>query len=372
MVPRLIPYGRQNLSAADRAAVLRVLRSPWLTQGPDIPAFEAAVARYTGARYAVAVSNGTTALHLAYDAVGLGPGDEIIVPANTFVATANAALYLGAKPVFADIELTHYNLDPAELPKRRTARTRAIAVVHFGGHPADMQPILAFARRHRLRVIEDGAQALGASYHGTRIGALPTSATTFSFHPVKSITTGEGGMVATSSRQVADRIRLLRTHGVHKDQNGWNVMTDLGYNYRLTDMQAALGTSQLTRLPQFLRSRRRVVRWYRKHLGGIRRIVLPREAAGVRSAWHLYVIRTRDPKDRDALYRRLHARGILANFHYPPVYAHPYYRRHGYRGVSLPNAERYAASCITLPLHTLLHESDVRFIAGVMRNQLRA
>lgn len=367
---RFLPYGRQNIGPQDVRAVLRVLRSPWLTQGPEIPTFEAAVARYTGARYTVAVSNGTTALHLAYQAVGLGPGDEIIVPANTFVATANAALYLGAKPVFADIELKHYNLDPAELPKRRTARTRAIAVVHFGGHPADMQSILAFARRHRLHVIEDGAQALGASYRGTKIGALPTFATTFSFHPVKSITTGEGGMIATSSRAVADRIRLLRTHGVHKDASGWNVMTDLGYNYRLTDMQAALGSSQLRRLPQFLRSRRRVVRWYRKHLGGIRRIVLPREAIGARSAWHLYVIRTRDPNDRDALYRRLHGSGILANFHYPPVYSHPYYRAHGYRRVSLPNAEQYAASCITLPLHTLLHESDVRYIAGVIRNHL--
>jgi dTDP-4-amino-4,6-dideoxygalactose transaminase len=368
MAKTTIPYGRQNVSAADRAAVDRVLRSPWLTQGPDIVEFETALTRKTRAKFAVAVSNGTTALHLAYIGVGLAPGDEIIVPANTFVATANAALYIGAKPVFADIELTHYNLDPKELPRRLTRRTRAIAVVHFGGHPADMKPILAFARKHRLLVIEDGAQAIGARYHGTPIGGLATAATTFSFHPVKPITTAEGGAIVTNSKTVAKRMKLLRSHGVTKNAKGWNVMTELGFNYRITDIQAALGTSQLKQLPRFEAARRRVVRWYKRHLAGITQIILPSEARGVRSSWHLYVIRTVAARHRDPLYRALHRNNILANFHYPPVYSNPYYRTHGYRNIHLPNADHYVRTCITLPLHTLMTEADVRRIAGTIRS----
>lgn len=359
----MIPYGRQNINAADRAAVDRVLRSPFITQGPAIARFEGDVQRATRAKQAVAVANGTVALHLAYLAAGIGRGDEVIMPANTFVATANAALYLGAKPVFADIELRHYNIDPRDIARRITKRTKAIVVVHFAGHPCNMNAIQRLAKRHRLAVIEDGAHALGASYRGRPIGGLSTTATTLSFHPVKSITTGEGGMVTTPSRPLADRLRSLRSHGVAKDKRGWNVMTELGYNYRLTDLQAALGSSQMKRLRTFVAKRHQVVRWYRRHLSPIPGIILPTEDRSVVSAWHIYVIRTVNPRLRDRLAEHLKAHGVGANFHYPPVYWHPFYRRHGYRRTTRPNTEAYGRSCVTLPLHTLMTESDVRSIA---------
>lgn len=366
-----IPYGRQNINADDVKAVTTTLRSPYLTQGPAIAQFEKAIASAVKAKYAVAVSNGTVALHIAYLSAGIKPGDEVIVPANTFAATANAALYIGAKPVFADIELRHYNLDPTDVERKITKRTRAIVPVHFAGHPVDMDRIFSIARRHNLIVIEDAAHALGASYKGRPIGSLPSAAAEFSFHPVKSITTGEGGMLVTSRKRMFDRLRLLRSHGVTKDARGWNVMTELGFNYRMTDIQAALGTSQMRRLKTFLQLRRRAVRWYNNHLGTIPGIVLPSEEKNVSSAWHLFVIRTARPADRNKLYHFLLGKNIGVNFHYPPVYWHPYYRSHEYRTTALPNTEIYGKSCITLPLHTMLTEKEVRYIASAIREYYR-
>lgn len=366
-----IPYGRQNIDAQDIAAVVRALRSPWITQGPAIAAFERRLCAVTGAKYAVAVANGTVALHLAYLAVGIKAGDEVIMPANTFAATANAARYIGAKPVFADIELETNNLDPDDVARKVTNRTTAIVPVHFAGHPVEMGRILSIARRHRLRVVEDAAHALGASYRGRTVGSLRSDAVTLSFHPVKSITTGEGGAVMTNSLAFYKRLKLLRSHGVTKDERGWNVMTELGFNYRITDFQAALGTSQLRKLARFVRQRHQVVRWYARHLKGIEQLILPTERPGVVSAWHLYIIRTKRAADRDRLYRYLHKHGIGANFHYPPVYWHPYYRRHGYRRTRLANTDLYGRTAITLPLHTKMTERQVAYIATRIRDYFR-
>lgn len=364
----MIPYGKQNITSRDIQAVALVLAGDWITQGPAIPAFEQSIGRYTGARHCVAVSNGTTALHLAYLAAGLGRGDEVIMPANTFVATANAALYVGAKPVFADIDPVFANLDPEDVERRITKRTKAIVPVHFAGHPCPMKELSALAKRHRLRIIEDGAHALGAQLGSRYVGNLDSFATTFSFHPVKSITTGEGGMITTNDDDAAASMRLLRSHGVTKNAAGKNIMTALGFNYRMTDFQAVLGREQMKRLTRFIRLRHQVVAWYRDELGGLDEIQLPAEQRGVRSAWHLYVIRVSDPRQRDPLFRALQRAGIGVNFHYPPVYSHPFYRAHGYRRATLPETERYAASCITIPLHTLLTRKDVSYIGEKIRS----
>ncbi len=362
-----IPYGRQDLDRKDIKAVVRALKSAWITQGPAIEHFEQTVAHYTGAKHAVAVSNGTTALHIAYLAAGIKAGDEVIVPANTFAATSNAALYIGAKPVFADIEMEHYNIDPKDIERRITPRTKAIIPVHFSGHPCDMDAIMKIAKKHKLIVFEDGAHALGAKYKRHHIGQLKTAGVMFSFHPVKSITTGEGGMVTTNDKDVFTKLKSLRSHGISKDARGMNVMTELGYNYRMTDFQAALGTSQMRRLNDFIKQRHQVVKWYQKHLGKIQGIILPSEDSHVVSAWHLYVIRTVKASDRDKLYKALQDNHVGANFHYPPVYWHPYYKSIGYRGVKLPNAELYGKTAITIPLHTKLKEGDIKHIAGVIK-----
>jgi len=360
---KYIPYGRQNIDENDIRSVVTVLRSAWLTQGPSIDSFEKKVARYVGARYGVAVANGTCALHLAYLAAGIGKGDEIITTPNTFVATANAALYLGARPVFCDIRLDTYNIDPDEIEKKITPKTKAIVPVHFAGHPCDMNKILRIAKKHKLLVIEDAAHALGATYFGKRIGSLKSDMVEFSFHPVKSITTGEGGLITAQNPEYNERLRLLRTHGVTKDAKGKNIMTELGYNYRITDLQAALGTSQLKRLHAFAATRRRVVNWYRSELATQKNIILPQELKGYGSSWHLFIIRTVKPADRDGLYAFLKNKNIGVNFHYPLVYHHPYYRKLGYGKQKLPNAEIYASTSITLPLHTLMTRKDVRYIA---------
>lgn len=363
----MIPYGKQNINDADRQAVAAVLDSPYITQGPEIEKFEKAVCNFTGAKFGIAVSNGTTSLHLAYLAAGIGVGDEIIMPANTFVATANAALYIGAKPVFADIDAITHNIDPKDIPLRITKKTKAIVVVHFAGHPCPMKEIFAIARRHKLVVIEDAAHALGATYYSKPVGSLGSLMTSFSFHPVKSITTGEGGMLMTDDPKIASTLKLLRSHGVTKDAAGKNVMTALGFNYRMCDLQAALGASQMKRLASFVAARQKIVSWYTKELSTISQITIPQQLPNIQSAWHLYTICVKNPADRDALVQHLTKSGIGANFHYPAVYSHPYYRQHGYRSTALKNTDAYAARAITIPLHTLLQKKDVVYIANAIR-----
>lgn len=363
----MIPYGRQYLDRSDRRAVLRTLKSDRLTQGPKVSEFETALAAYCHTKYAVAVSSGTAALHLAYLAAGLGPGDEVITTPNTFVATANMLLAVGTKPVFGDIRPDTYNLDESKIESLITARTKAIVPVHFAGHPCAMDKIWDIAAKHNLTVIEDAAHALGASYQNTFIGGGQSAMAIFSFHPVKLITTGEGGAIITNNQNLYEKLKLLRSHGVTKDKNGFNVMTELGYNYRLPDINAALGLSQLKKLKRFIQKRQELAGLYLRELKDFPEIILPVEHQDVRSSWHLFVIRTKNPTDRLPLYEHLKQSGIGVNFHYPPVYTHPYYRKHSYRSINLPVAESYASTAMTIPLYPHLKKNQVRHISEAIK-----
>jgi len=364
----MIPYGHQKIDRNDIKEVIKVLKSDWLTQGPKVLEFEKALAKYGGAKYAVAVSSGTAALHLAYLVAGLQKGDEAITTPNTFVATSNMMLAVGAKPVFCDIRLDTYNIDEAKIEKLIIARTKAIVPVHFAGQPCEMEKIKKIAKKYKLAVIEDACHALGAKYKGKKIGGCQYSdMAVFSFHPVKSITTGEGGAILTNSKEYYKKLMSLRSHGIHKDEKGKNVMTELGYNYRMTDIQAALGISQLKKLDKFIKARRQVVKWYEKELKGIKEIILPEEVADNYSSWHIYVIRTKKIKDRDKLAKYLKGREVGVNFHYPAVYSHPYYRENGFKNFKLESEEVYQASCITLPCYPQLKKNEVEYIVKVIK-----
>src|SRR3989344_6319989 len=363
----MIPYSRQSIDKKDIEAVVKVLRSDFVTQGPVVPEFERALAGFCGAKYAVATTSGTSALHLAYMAAGLGEGDEVITTPNTFVATANMLMVLRAKPVFCDIREDNFNIDEKKIEKFVTKKTKAIVPVHFAGHPCEMGTISKIARKRGLLVIEDACHALGAVYKKSKIGSCRYSdMAVFSFHPVKSITTGEGGVVLTNSKEHYDRLVHLRNHGVEKDDKGKNVMTVLGFNYRMTDIQAALGLSQLEKLGAFIKARNRVAEWYKEELKDAP-VILPNYPKNDYSSWHIYVIRVRNPINRDELVFFMKKKGIGVNFHYPALYAHPYYRRNGYKNIHLDNEERYQDSCITLPCYPGLKKSEVKFITDTIK-----
>ncbi len=361
-----IPYGRQTIDSNDIKAVVKVLKSDWLTQGPAVKQFEESLAKYCGAKYAVAVSTGTAALHLAYLVAGLGHGDEVITTPNTFAATSNMILAVGAKPVFCDIRLDNHNIDEEKIEKLITPKTKAIVPVHFAGHPCDMGKILALAKKHNLIVIEDACHALGASYKNKKIGSIGDMSV-FSFHPVKSITTGEGGAILTNNPELHKKLTHLRTHGITKDENGFNVMTALGYNYRITDIQTALGISQLKKLDKFIRARQQVFNTYKKELKNVKEVATPSITKGVVSANHIFVIKIKDPAKRDPLANFLKQNSIGVNFHYPTVYSHPYYRENGYNLLSFQNADLYHASCITLPLYTTLKTNQIKYICSKIK-----
>lgn len=367
----MIPYGRQSIKDSDIRAVLKVFQSDWLTQGPKILEFEKALAKYCGARYAVAVNNGTAALHLAYLAAGLERGDEVITTANTFAATANMILAVGAKPVFCDIRLDTYNLDESKIEKLITKKTKAIVPVHFSGQPCEMDKILKIAKKHKLIVIEDACHALGAKHKNKKIGSLNSAMAIFSFHPVKSITTGEGGAILTNNKKYYEKLKLLRSHGIYKDKSGKNVMVELGFNYRMTDFSAALGVSQLKKLDGFINKRREIVKRYKQEFKNVAEIILPEELENNYSAWHIYVIRTVNPKDRDKLAAFLKSRGVGVNFHYPAVYAHPYYQKNGYKRVKLDNEEIYQSSCLTLPCYPGLTNGQIKLIADLIKKYFK-
>jgi len=364
----MISYGHQNIDQSDIGEVIKVLKSDWLTQGPKVLEFEKALADYCGAKYAVAVCNGTAALHLAYLAAGLKSGDEVITSPNTFVATTNMLMALGVKPVFCDIRLDTYNIDESKIEKLITKKTKAIVPVHFAGQPCAMDEIYRIARKHRLLVIEDACHALGAEYKGKKIGDCQYSdMAVFSFHPVKSITTGEGGVILTNNKKYYEKLTSLRNHGIHKDKKGKNVMMELGYNYRMTDIQAVLGISQLKKLAGFIKTRRQIVKWYEQELGKNVDIILPEEIKNNYSAWHIYVIRVKRSNDRDRLAAYLKNNGIGVNFHYPAVYGQPYYRENGFKKVKLENEDIYNNSCITLPCFPGLTQKNVTYICRITK-----
>lgn len=373
-----IPYGRQSVDEEDIQTVVDVLRSDYLTTGPAIPAFEKKVADYVGAKYAVAVNSGTSALHIACLAAGIQEGDEVITTPITFAASSNCVLYCGGKPVFADIQPDTYNIDPAEIEKKITDKTRAIIPVHYTGQPCDMEKITAIAKKHDLLVIEDAAHALGASYQGKRIGQI-SDMTCFSFHPVKPITTGEGGMVVTNDEKLYQRLLLFRSHGITREEElmtalepgqergGWYYQqVELGYNYRITDIACALGSSQMDKLDGFLAVRREIARRYDEAFADVSGLQIPLQQAGCESGWHLYMIQVLE-KSRREVFDQLRAKGIGVNVHYIPVYQHPYYQRNGYQDCFCENAEKFYNRAISLPIFPELTREQQQYVIDAVK-----
>ncbi len=378
---RMLPYGRQAVDEEDVAAVADVLRSDWLTTGPKVAEFEAAWSRISGAPHAVAVSSGTAALHAAAFAAGIGPGDEVIVPALTFAASANCVLYQGGKPVFADVLPGNLNVDPAAVEAAVTPQTRAIVAVDYAGQPADLDELRFIAGSHGLWLIEDAAHAVGATYKGRPIGSI-ADLTTFSTHPVKHVTTGEGGLATTADEAAAQRLRWFRNHGITTDhrqraeKGGWFYeMVELGYNYRLPDVNCALGLSQLRKLGGWLARRRAIAARYDDSFVRLP-AVRPLEVSPDReSAWHIYPILL-DPHrlrhDRAQVFAALRAENIGVNVHYIPVYWHPYYQKLGYRRGLCPVAESAYERLITLPLFATMDDQDVADVVTAVTKVVEA
>ena len=371
-----IPYGRHEIDESDIAAVVDVLRGDWLTTGPMVERFESAFAQFTGAAHAVAVSNGTAALHLTMLAAGIGPGDEVIVPALTFAASANCVRYVGATVVFADVRPDTLTIDVEHVESLITPRTRAIIAVDFAGLPADLGPLAQLARRHSLLLVEDGCHAPGARYRGASVGSI-AHCTTFSFHPVKHLTTGEGGMITTNDADTARRLRTLRNHGITSDQRQrhalgtWEYdMVTLGFNYRLPDVQCALGLSQLTRLPQWLERRQMLADRYTSELATLPGVQLQTVPADRTHAWHLFTLRlTGDDVSarRRVRFDTLRAQGIQANVHYRPVYQHSYYRDLGYPTGLCPVAEKAYEGLLSIPLWHGLTDADQQRVIDALQ-----
>jgi perosamine synthetase len=377
---QLLPYGRQSIDESDIEAVVAVLRSAWLTTGPKVAEFEEAVAAAAGARFAVALSSGTAALHAAAFAAGLKPGDEAITSPLTFCATANCVLYQGATPVFADVCEDTLNLDPAAAEARITPRTRALLPVDYAGHPAEMSESLRLAERHGLVVIEDACHALGAVLDGKRVGSM-AHMTVFSFHPVKHITTAEGGMVVTDSDPFAKRLRLFRNHGIDSDARArqergqWHYeMVELGYNYRLPDLACALGLSQLKRLDANLARRREIAARYTGAFSAMRGVRPPAVRPGANPAWHLFPVRVSLPgRSRAEVFAALRAENIGVNVHYVPVHLHPYYRRHlGCKPGDFPVAESAYEQLISLPMFHGMEDGDVADVIAAVEKVVYA
>lgn len=370
----MIPYGKQTIEQDDIQAVVDVLKSDFLTTGPKIAEFEQTVADYVGAKYAVAISNGTSALHVACFAAGIEPGDEVITTPLTFAASANCVLYCGGTPVFADVDPKTYNIDPEDIQRKITDRTKAIIAVHLAGQPCDMDAIHSIAREHGLIVIEDGAHALGSVYKGKKVGSM-SDMTTFSFHPVKPITTGEGGMIVTDNEDFYKKMILFRSHGITRDDS---MMTrndgpwfyqqfNLGYNYRITDIQCALGCSQMKKLDRFLARRKEIVARYNEAFADCDNIITPYQLSDTESGWHLYIVQVKKC-DRRQVFENMREKGIGVNVHYIPVYMHPYYQEHGYENVHCANAEEIYSHIISLPLYPGLTSEQQDYVIDTLKS----
>ena len=362
---RFIPIARPFIGDEEVEAVTRVLRSGMLAQGEEVRLFEREFAEYIGVKHAVAVANGTAALDIALKALGIGPGDEVITTPFTFIATANAILFQGAKPVFADIDPRTYNLNPDSVLERITGKTRAIIVVHLYGQPADMRAFREIADDHKLLLIEDAAQAHGAEFEGRKVGGIGDVGV-FSFYPTKNMTTGEGGMITTNDDEVARKARLLRDHG----QTSKYVHEILGWNLRMTNIAAALGRVQLRRLEELNRIRERNAEKLTRGLQGVKGVTTPYVDPRVRHVWHQYVIRVEPdfPLSRDELAEYLRSKGIGTAVHYPiPVHHQPLYRKLGYPQDDCPNAVEASRRVLSLPVHPLLSDGDLDYIIESIR-----
>jgi perosamine synthetase len=367
-----IPYGRQTIEDDDIQAVVETMRSDYLTQGPKVREFEAALAARGGVKYCVAYTNGTAALHAAAFAAGIEPDDEVVTSPLTFAASANSVLYRGARPVFADITDDTGNLDPQQAERAITAKTKAIIAVDFAGHPADFKKLAALTKSKGLRLIEDAAHSIGARLDGKPVGAL-ADLTTLSFHPVKTITCGEGGAVLTHSEELYKKLMLFRTHGITRETEllqdaelkdaPWHYeMHELGMNYRIPDMLCALGLSQLGKLDRFISRRRAIVERYNAAFSNNPALQTPQERPGAEAAWHIYPLRF-NGLNSTAAKKRLHAaykaEGVLVNVHYMPLYLHPYYQKLGFPAGQCPKAEDYWRRMFTLPLFPAMTDEEV-------------
>lgn len=365
---KIIPYGKQEITEDDIKCVAETLRSDYLTQGPKVAEFEERLASCCGARFAVVFSNGTAALHGAYYAAGLEKGDSFITTPMTFAATSNAGLYLGASPRFCDIEPDTGNINTDGIPALIDKSTKLIAPVHYSGMPADMEKIHSIATENGLMVVEDACHALGAVYNGERIGNCAYSdMTVFSFHPVKHVATGEGGAVLTNNENLRNILARFRSHGIARDgfmeepHGGWyNEMQELGYNYRMTDIQCALGISQLSRAEESVRKRREIAAKYDAAFSGISGLKTPPHKINRENAYHLYPLRIE--KGRKSVYDFLRTKGVYAQVHYLPVYMHPYYRTNGFEDFSLPEAERFYGMELSIPMFPSLTEQEQDYV----------
>lgn len=368
-----VPFHISAVGEEEAQAVAEVIRSGWLTMGPKTVEFEQKFASYVGAKHAVAVSSCTAALHLALDAIGLRAGDEVLVPTTTFTSTGEVVAYFGARPVLVDIDPVTMNIDPEDAARRVTSKTRAIIPVHLSGQPCDMEEIRVLADRHGLIVIEDAAHAVPASYQGIPVGAI-SPITAFSFYATKTLTTGEGGMLTTASDKYADRMRIMRLHGISREawkrytaEGSWYYeVLEAGFKYNMTDMNAALGLVQLAKCERMAASRRAIAQRYSAAFASQPALQCPTVKAERESAWHLYILRLRTEAvtlDRNQFIEALKQRGVGTSVHFIPLHLHPFYRdRYGYRPGDLPNAEQQYARCVSLPLFPGMTDADVSYV----------
>ncbi len=373
----LIPYGHQWIDDRDIKEVTKVLKSDWITQGPKVEEFERAIAKYCGVRYAVAVSSGTTALHAAYSVAGIKAWDEVITTPLTFAATANCVVHCQGQPIFADVQEDTLNIDPKEIEKKITKKTKAIVPVDFAGQPCDYDQILKIAKKYRLLVIEDAAHALGSEYKGRRIGSF-SDMTILSFHPVKAITTGEGGAVLTNNKKFYEKLKIFRHHGIVKkpEKGGWYYeIENPGFNFRITDFQCALGLSQLKKIDKFIKRRREIVAKYNEAFKDVKEIITPTERKYVKSAWHIYPNQLKLEKlkvNRKKIFEELQKQGLGVQVHYIPLYLQPFYKeKFGYKKGDFPIAENYYQRAITLPLFPKMTNRDINYVIKTVRKILR-
>lgn len=377
----MIPYGRQCIDDDDISAVIAVLKSDWLTTGPKVEEFEQAIADYVGTRFAVAVTSGTAALHAAMYALGISPGDEVIVPPMTFAATANCVVYQGGTPVFVDVCPDTLLIDIEKIEEKITAKTKAVIAVDYAGHPCDYDALREVCDRYGLFLVDDACHALGGEYKDKKVGSL-ADMTIFSFHPVKHITTGEGGMITTDNEEFARRMKIFRNHGItadhrQRDQQGswFYEMVDLGYNYRLTDIQCALGLSQLRKLPGWVARRRQIARGYEAGFAGMPMVQPLTVRSNVVHAYHLYMVRVKTKPiglSRTQVFAELRAEGIGVNVHYIPVHMHPFYRQRFGTGSGLcPVAEQAYEELVTLPMFPSMSDEDVEAVIVGFANAIQ-
>ncbi len=380
MFKKKYSYGKQNISLKDIWSVIKVLHSSFLTQGPKVKEFEKAICDYTGAKYCVAVANGTAALHLAMLSLEINKDDEIITTPNTFVASVNSILYAGGKVRFADIEQSTANIDPKQIKKQINQKIKGIIPVHFAGQSCDMQKISEIAKKHNLFVIEDAAHAIGSEYNGYKVGSCKyADLTTFSFHPVKTITTGEGGAITTNRKDLYEKLLMLRTHGITKDKDkflnncdgGWYYEQQvLGFNYRISDVLCVLGISQLKRIEKFKQKRRVLVELYKREFKDDDRFSFLEEQSYSNACFHLcpLLINFDQVKiSKKDLFLKLKKEGLFLQVHYIPVHTQPYYQCLGFKVGDYPNSESYYLKTISLPLYSDLNRSDIKRIVGILK-----